>query len=206
MRITADEDLLQVPVTLLVPILCSCGGSHPTTLFTVSVPVAVRASLVQDAIPLECRSLSLDSLIILDISCFLLLIVNGGNAGNSYDTFVQFADNSCAGVLIAEDIVLTSGSCLNGGAPSTVYVSARQRCCDGTDADGYEHEVECAYRHEDYEEGSVKNDIALIKLKRRCPIETARLGNNNECDYVDGNRDYWAVGLVSRRAPFIKHG
>lgn len=123
-------------------------------------------------------------------------IVGGTDANNRYPWFVQFDNNRCGGTLFDHQHVLTSASCVTPNAPRVVWINADTR--DGDDGEAYEYEVECAIRHPDYSEDDRKNDIAVIKLKRRCASELVDLANSGDdltdTDVIAGNI-WYEIGL-----------
>jgi hypothetical protein len=104
------------------------------------------------------------------------LIVDGSASGegDGIKAFAFFSNGGCAGVLIDNDRVLTTASCVYGenadGAPDSVYIGATTRFGLEDNPDLYTEEVpvSCAQTYPGWDPEGVTamgpNDLAVVKL------------------------------------------
>ena len=106
----------------------------------------------------------------------LTRVVNGTPVSNAevypWMVYVQSGNYLCGGTLISEDTVLTAAHCVDGVSASSIFVTVGEY--DLTiDTDGEERDITQVYVHNDYDDSTFQNDIALLRLKQN--VETDNL-------------------------------
>jgi len=121
-------------------------------------------------------------------------IINGFTASKPYKHFVFLLEDDkpsgCGGVLIHKRYVLTAAHCVQNNSVNKVYINAYAPW--ETDNGGYPFQmkgVSNTYIHRDYNERTISNDFAVLKLVSRVdnvfiPVKLPRAGRT----YASGER------------------
>eukprot|EP00035_Acanthoeca_spectabilis_P015527 m.310432 g.310432 ORF g.310432 m.310432 type:complete len:573 (+) comp16378_c0_seq12:780-2498(+) len=96
-------------------------------------------------------------------------IVNGDDANSdAWPWFVSLQTTGgfhfCGGSLVAGDVVMTAAHCVAGESPSSMRVVIGAHNLDAANHGGIVGQVQSITSHPQYNDGTLVNDIALIKL------------------------------------------